>query len=37
VGGSALVPAWYMLLFAVVGMIAMVMVRETAPRLTGRA
>lgn len=37
VSGSALVPAWYMLLFAVVGMIAMVMLRETAPRFTGRA
>jgi MFS transporter, MHS family, citrate/tricarballylate:H+ symporter len=32
VTGSALAPAWYMMLATAVGLIAMIMVRETAPR-----
>ena len=35
--GGALVPAWYMLGFALVGLVAMAMLRETSPRFTARA
>jgi MFS family permease len=37
VTGSTLTPAWYMLLFALVGLIAMASMRETAPKFTARA
>ena len=37
VSGSSFTPAWYMLLFAVIGLIAMTTMRETAPRFTARA
>jgi MFS family permease len=35
--GSELVPAWYMLGFAVIGLLAMSAMRETAPRFTAPA
>jgi len=37
VSGSSFTPAWYMLLFAIIGLIAMTTMRETAPRFTARA
>jgi len=37
VTGSGLVPAWYMLGFAVIGLVAMSAMRETAPRFTASA
>jgi len=37
VTGSPLAPAWYMFAACVVGLTAMVALRETAPRFTGRA
>jgi MFS family permease len=37
VSGSTLTPAWYMLLFALIGLAAMAMLRETAPRFTASA
>jgi MFS family permease len=35
--GGTLIPAWYMLGFALIGLVAMAMLRETAPRFTERA
>jgi hypothetical protein len=35
--GGTLVPAWYMLGFALIGLVAMAMLRETAPRFTAPA
>ena len=37
VAGSSLAPAWYMFAACLVGLAAMVALRETAPRFTGRA